>query len=328
MKVSTTLISLLLLLHTHIGAHIPIAEESLFLQASFEEVKARAAAEGKLFFVDFYADYCYNCKLMDETTFVDPLLMRYTEQAYLPIKVHLEDFDGITLQQTYGIRVLPTILVFNSSGQLIDRYEEALSGSQLLLKLKQHDTPRNRVRNGAARPGALAQSDRPVAAPSAPSRPATLNPPGYESPTRTGMSSVSSLGFAPTDAPASSLSANAAPALVPGTTITIASPATAPVDVATAHLFQFSVRAYPTHGYGIQIGVFGQYGNVLREVESLQRDFQQPVLVNISELNGQTVYNVILGSFETRRAAAAFRRMMRKQDYRNTLLKDLSQLSR
>lgn len=303
------------------------SQETLFLQASFEEVKARAATEGKLFFVDFYADYCYNCKLMDETTFVDPLLKRYVAQSYLPIKVHLEDFDGITLQQQYGIRVLPTILVFNSSGELIDRYEEALSGSQLLIKLKQHDTPSNRLQSG----GPLAASAPDPQSP--PGRKPT--PPTVDNrPTLTGMSSYNtdptSSGFAPM-AENSSLSANVGTSIVPGTgsPVTIATAPTAePQGQDPAHLFQFNVRVYPTDGYGVQIGVFGQYGNVLREVQQLQRDFQQPVLVNISELNGKTVYNVIVGSFETRRSAMAFRRMMRKQDYRNTMIKDLSKLNR
>lgn len=283
-------------------------QEALFVQASFDEVKARAAHEGKLFFVDFYADYCYNCKLMDETTFVDPLLKRYAASAYLPIKVHLEDFDGITLQQTYGIRVLPTILVFNSSGELIDRYEEALSGSQLLLRLKQHDIPANRIRKGGEAPLAAAPTPRPM-----------------RQPGRQLDSPSSSLSFADN----SGLSANAAPTQVPGIAPTPLSPVSAPsipVSADPAHLFQFSVSAFPTQGYGIQVGVFGQYGNVLREVEKLQQDFKQPVLVNISTLNGKTVYNVIVGSFETRRSASAFRRLMRKQDYRNTMVKDLSKL--
>lgn len=286
-------------------------QEALFVEASFDEVKARAAHEGKLFFVDFYADYCYNCKLMDETTFVDPLLQRYAASAYLPIKVHLEDFDGITLQQTYGIRVLPTILVFNSSGELIDRYEEALSGSQLLLRLKQHDIPANRIRKGGNALLATAPTPRPMRQPGR-----QLDPPS------------SSLGFAGN----SSLSANAAPAQVPSiadvapTPLPSVSAPSIPVSNDPAHLFQFSVSAFPTQGYGIQVGVFGQYGNVLREVEKLQQDFKQPVLVNINTLNGKTVYNVIVGSFETRRSASAFRRLMRKQDYRNTMVKDLSKL--
>lgn len=63
-------------------------------------------------------------------------------------------------------------------------------------------------------------------------------------------------------------------------------------------LFRFSVSRQPSMGYGVQIGVFAQYGNVLLQVEKLQNLFgQQPIIVNINELGGRTVYKVIIGQY-------------------------------
>jgi hypothetical protein len=62
-------------------------------------------------------------------------------------------------------------------------------------------------------------------------------------------------------------------------------------------LFQFSVHRQEPVGYGVQIGAFAEYGNVLIQVEKLERLFKVPVIVNINELNGATVYKVVVGAF-------------------------------
>ena len=62
-------------------------------------------------------------------------------------------------------------------------------------------------------------------------------------------------------------------------------------------LFMFDVKRHPSAGYGVQIGNFASYGNVLTEVERLKTLFNQPVLVHINTYQGQTVYRVIVGSF-------------------------------
>lgn len=62
-------------------------------------------------------------------------------------------------------------------------------------------------------------------------------------------------------------------------------------------LFRFSVERQPSQGWGVQIGAFAEYGNVLIQAERLQRDFQAPVIVNINELEGRTVYKIVVGAY-------------------------------
>ncbi|MEO0779393.1 MAG: S8 family serine peptidase [Bacteroidota bacterium] len=62
-------------------------------------------------------------------------------------------------------------------------------------------------------------------------------------------------------------------------------------------LFRFNVHRQEAKGWGVQIGAFAEYGNVLIQVEQLQRQFEAPVIVNINELNGRTVYKVVVGAF-------------------------------
>ncbi len=63
-------------------------------------------------------------------------------------------------------------------------------------------------------------------------------------------------------------------------------------------LFHFSVKRQEPKGYGVQIGAFAEYGNVLIQVEKLERMFKVPVIVNINELDGKTVYKVVVGAFD------------------------------
>lgn len=79
---------------------------------------------------------------------------------------------------------------------------------------------------------------------------------------------------------------------------------TAPVEVEVTTgvtsgkgLFRFNVQKQPAQGWGVQIGAFYDYGNVLIQAEKLQSQFNQPVIVNINELEGKTVYKVVVGAF-------------------------------
>ncbi|RMF04388.1 MAG: peptidase S8 and S53 subtilisin kexin sedolisin, partial [Bacteroidetes bacterium] len=64
-------------------------------------------------------------------------------------------------------------------------------------------------------------------------------------------------------------------------------------------IFLFDVRKQPAQGFGVQIGAFYDYGNVLIQAEKLQAQFGAPVVVSINELNGKTVYKVILGNWSS-----------------------------
>ncbi len=115
-----------------------------FIDGGIYMAKETAGREGKLFFVDFYASWCAPCQIMDETTFKDPAVIAYVKKFYVPVKVDIDDFDGIAYKQQYNIKVLPTTLVFNSKGELLERVEEALSPTKMLKLLKKHNKFYNR----------------------------------------------------------------------------------------------------------------------------------------------------------------------------------------
>ncbi len=144
-----SIIYLLLASLLFMSAKNPTSEGIEFFQGSFTSAKLKASQEGRLFFLDFTASWCTPCRWMEETTFTDPTLASYVKENYVALQVDIDDFDGFALKQEYNIQILPSLLVFNSSGELLGQYEESLSPSRMLEILKQYDQPHNRI---ASRP--------------------------------------------------------------------------------------------------------------------------------------------------------------------------------
>ena len=106
--------------------------------------KHKAAVEGKLYMVHFTANWCTPCKWMNSHTFTDDRVAQYLTDYYVPVKINVDDFDGIVIKQKNNVQFLPTLLIFNSSGEEVGRFEEAIGPSKLMLILEENNIPVNR----------------------------------------------------------------------------------------------------------------------------------------------------------------------------------------
>lgn len=119
---------------------------------SLSTAREKAAHEGKVLLVDFWAGYCLPCRMMDETTFSDPAVLDYLRANYVSIKIDVENFDGIAIQQQYGVGELPTMILFASTGEEVDRIEGTVTAGELLARLRENDRPEHRRTRPDARP--------------------------------------------------------------------------------------------------------------------------------------------------------------------------------
>jgi thiol-disulfide isomerase/thioredoxin len=120
------------------------AEEVNFIKDNVRVAIDKAASEGKLVFLDFWADYCSPCQLMEKYTFTDPSVIERMNGSYVPVRINIETFEGYDLKAQYNVRLLPTIIVLNSKGKQVARFEESMSGSKLTAILAKYDTKKNR----------------------------------------------------------------------------------------------------------------------------------------------------------------------------------------
>jgi thioredoxin-related protein len=109
------------------------AVEEFKWYTSFDEGLAAAKKDGKPILLDFYADWCKYCKLLDKETFVDPVVKSRLAKDWVGIRIDGEDknakatFKGKTyshseLMQLFGVRGFPTLLFFDKKGEPVEPY--------------------------------------------------------------------------------------------------------------------------------------------------------------------------------------------------------------
>jgi rare lipoprotein A len=93
----------------------------------------------------------------------------------------------------------------------------------------------------------------------------------------------------------------------------------------SAHLnksgwYKVSVKDVIPAGYGIQVGSFSQYTNLMNEIDTLQKMFSYSILVQNTKVNEQLYYRVILGPFDTKVQAQQVMTEIRKKKVHGFIL--------
>ncbi len=92
-----------------------------FMQASWEEVKAKAKEEQKIIFLDAFAAWCGPCKWMSKNVFVNDTVADFYNDKFINAKIDMEKGEGTVLAKQYGVNAYPTLLFINPDGELVHR---------------------------------------------------------------------------------------------------------------------------------------------------------------------------------------------------------------
>lgn len=135
---------MLIVLFTALGVSEIVAKEVVFSSERVEIAMERARKEGKLVFLDFSAKWCTPCKWMEETTFKNNDVVEKLSKDYIAVKVDIDEDEGPAVKEAYSINYLPTLLILNSKGQLVEKIEKTMTAKDLMNVLHQHDAPENK----------------------------------------------------------------------------------------------------------------------------------------------------------------------------------------
>lgn len=111
-----------------------------FIQADFETVAKLGAIENKYFFVNYSADWCTTCKVMEETSNANPTLVNLIDDKFIAVKANVDSPQGKLWQKQYGVTCLPTLIMFSPEGKEVARRNGGITSSEFLIFLEQFES--------------------------------------------------------------------------------------------------------------------------------------------------------------------------------------------
>ena len=92
-----------------------------FQHVSFAELKAKAALEKKLIFVDAYTTWCGPCKWMAKNVFTTEDVGSYYNHHFINAKIDMEKGEGLELTKLFNVSFYPSLLYIDSEGAIVHR---------------------------------------------------------------------------------------------------------------------------------------------------------------------------------------------------------------
>ncbi|MDR6942077.1 thioredoxin family protein [Mucilaginibacter pocheonensis] len=103
-----------------------------FIENSWTEALKRAAAQNKYIFVDAYASWCGPCKMLKATTFKNNKVAAFYNGNFINVAIDMEKGQGPALAAQWGLRVYPTLIIFNAKGKPVYGTEGFIKADDLI----------------------------------------------------------------------------------------------------------------------------------------------------------------------------------------------------
>jgi tetratricopeptide (TPR) repeat protein len=110
-----------------------------FLNVNLNEARALARKGNKNILIDFYTDWCVNCKGLDKYIFGDSLISGFINNNYISFKINAETNYGEILRKKLSVQpAYPTVLFLTPDGREIDRIEGTRSNDEYFQTIKNY----------------------------------------------------------------------------------------------------------------------------------------------------------------------------------------------
>lgn len=100
---------------------------TFYYNGTLTEVIEKAELENKMVFIDFTADWCAPCKLMEEEVYTHPSVYDFYNNKFINYRLDIEKGNGPNIAFLYGVKTLPTLLFLDSKGREIHRHTGSVS---------------------------------------------------------------------------------------------------------------------------------------------------------------------------------------------------------
>lgn len=251
-----------------------------FYQGNFSSLKEHALSKQKPFFLLFHATWSAVSQDLLTKTLTDDQLVNYVGKHYLAYRVDadLGSRGGSELIREFDVIFYPTMILFAPNGEEQYRFTGFRDPDNLLDLLQKYQPalPQEATASLPNRELITPPVSQPLAEPE---KPAAVSP----------QELITPLPPAPLKV------ADRLPA-------TELAPLDKPVTKGTG-LFMFNLKEQASQGYGLQLGLYAEYANVLREVDRFSRSYDQDILVHITQYRGMPAFRIIMGPFDEKQDA-------------------------
>lgn len=90
-----------------------------FQDITLQEAIEKAASEGKLVFIECHTKSCGPCRMMKKNVFPQSKIGEYMNEHFVSIMRDMEEGEGISIAQKYGVEIYPTYLMVDSKGECV-----------------------------------------------------------------------------------------------------------------------------------------------------------------------------------------------------------------
>jgi thiol-disulfide isomerase/thioredoxin len=103
-----------------------------FYHGTWSEALAKAKSEGKIIFVDAYAEWCGPCKRMAAQVFTDSKAGDFYNPNFVNLKIDMEKPENAEFAGKFPVSAYPTLMFIDAEGKLSSKQVGALNVDQLL----------------------------------------------------------------------------------------------------------------------------------------------------------------------------------------------------
>ncbi len=260
-----------------------------FVQRDWTICQKYAQQQGKLYYVQFTANWCAVCHGLDETVYRDRALVDFMSRHVVAHKVNVDDFvdDGYRWSEQYEVEQLPTILIFDEKGKLVERLEGQQQSASLLAKLQQLRPTGTAAANKTPNPPDVQPTPLPQNAGYAP----------YQAEKPVEKTVPNDGAYKPFNAPVPKMKPVAKP---------IATMA-APPAPGQYKAYELALSKGPEIGFGLQMGLYAEYDNLIATAEKIRRNHSdiERFWVIVDNTGAKPAYRLFFGKFATEAEAQA-----------------------